>query len=594
MKILAKIASVMGVVLLAAACDATHDEHHEAVNPTPELTEVGFMLSDEATRTSLDPDGRTTRWAVGDRLAVWAKSAEGSYVFENTQFTLRYYSEEYDKAYFTSNIDAMADGEYTYMLSYPMPASTNGTLATYRLPATQTGQYDGRYDVMLAEPVSEGALKATSSVELNTVMRHKMHGIKIRVPEGRNLYGQRFYRLEITFPCDVVGDMTIDVSDPAEAPVYTNTSNSVVVENAAGFDAGDDIWVFVLPGTVDGDVSYKVRGERRKSNEATYPLQREMKEGHVTPINMAIPTIYPYYTSLMLSIDQNNLGEEFNYFDVYDSNGTHMGKFERNAKNEYFIDYEGEFDADQYDNSTWRVVFDSEHATVETTINLGDMNDYSEHVYWMNVPYLFSENFSSLSTFDADYTAGPYTSTDAASTAGHDLSQYGIVSGWTGARTGCDAAGTAILVAGRVDCVIAGATRAYGRLDSPALSAIKPDKDVKVMVTFDYGGSRSGNDTYYPVGRVGYTTTQGAISGYATQFNNNEAFANIDGAVVVPNIPTSGSATGLTQSMTYTIEACTASHRISWHVGHMGYKSWKINNGYGWMYVDNVKVQIAK
>jgi hypothetical protein len=92
---------------------------------------------------------------------------------------------------------------------------------------------------------------------------------------------------------------------------------------------------------------------------------------------------------------------------------------------------------------------------------------------------------------------------------------------------------------------------------------------------------------------VGYTTASGLISGYATQFNNNESFTNLDGAQTVPNIPTSGSATGLSRSMTYNISNCTSSHRITWHVGHMGYKSFKINNGYGWMYVDNIKVQIA-
>jgi hypothetical protein len=126
------------------------------------------------------------------------------------------------------------------------------------------------------------------------------------------------------------------------------------------------------------------------------------------------------------------------------------------------------------------------------------------------------------------------------------------------------------------------------------MTNIKEGKDVKVMVTFDYGGSRSGSSTYYPVGRVGYTTEAGLLSGYATQFSNDEAFANIEAAVAVLSIPTSGSATGLTQSMTYTINNCTSSHRISWHVGHLGYKNFKIDNGYGWMYVDNVKVQIVK
>ena len=579
----------MGVMLALSACDTAHNE---IVNANPELVELGFELSAEATRTSLGPDGKTTRWMPGDKVAVWAKNTEGEYALERAQFTLRYYSPTYDKAFFTSNIAQMADGEYTYMLSYPMPTSTNGALATYTIPTTQNGEYNGRYDVMLAEPVVESALRAESAVELNTIMRHKMHAIKITIPQGRNLFGQRFYRLEIVFPTDVVGDITIDVSDPSETPVYTNTSNTVVVENAAGFDAGDDIWVFVLPGTVDGDVSYKVRGERRNSNVSTYPLQRQMLEGHVTPIRMATPTIYPYYTSLVLSVDQNNLGEEFNYFDVYDPNGNHMGKFEPNAENKYYIDYEGEFDADQYDNSNWRIVFDSEHATVETTINVGDMTDYSEHYKSMNVPYLFYEDFSSIATYDGDYTSGPHTSVDNAIKAGRDLSQYGVTPGWTGARTGCDAAGTAVLVSGRTDYVIAGATRAYGRLDSPALSAIKPDKDVKVKVTFDYGGSRSGGSWAYATARVGYTTTQGILDGYATQFNNNAAFSGIDGAIEVPNIPTSGSASALTLSMSYNIDVCTSLHRLSWHIGSLG--TTFIGNSYQWMYIDNVKVQIVK
>lgn len=588
MKILKLIALLAGSTAMLTACSVEHEEHSL---PKVESAEVGFILPEEVTRTSLDPDGRTTRWAEGDKLAVWAKGANG-YAFENEAFMLRYYSEDYHHAYFTSNMDAMAAGEYTYMLSYPTPTSTNGTLATYRLPSTQTGEYDGRYDVMLAEPVVEGALTSESKVELNTVMRHKMHALKITIPEGRNLYGERFYRLEIEFPTDVVGDITIDVSDPKEAPVYTNTSNTIVVESAEGFDVGDDIWVFVLPGQVTGDVSYKVRGERRSSNTATYQLNREMKEGHVTPINMAIPTIYPHYTSLVISIDQNNLGEDFNFFDVYDSNGNHMGKFERNATNRYYVDYEGEFDADQYDNSTWRVVFDSEHAVVETTINLGDMTDYTEHYSWINVPYLFSEDFSEIVTFNGDYTGGPYTSVSGASTAGRDLSQYGVATGWTGARTGCDAAGTAILVSGRTDYVIAGATRAYGRLDSPALSAIKPDKDVNVKVTFDYGGSRSGGNWAYAIAMAGYTTAQGILNGYATQFNNNAAFSGIDGAITVPDIPTSGSASALTLSMSYNIEACTSLHRLSWHIGSLG--TTFIGNGYQWIYIDNIKVQIAK
>lgn len=592
MKILQKLASVIIVAAAAVSCSHEVESIPSTITNTPE--EACFALPIDASRTTIDPDGRSTRWSEGDNLAVWAKRENGEYAFSGEKFMLRYFSTEWDKAYFVGNIPTMNEEKYTYYISYPTPTTINGTEATYTVAAEQSGEYDGKYDIMIAEPTVNGSLTTGKRIELNTIMRHQMHALKITVPEGRNLFGQRFYTLEITFPQDVVGDITLDVTNPEAEPTYSNTSNVIKVYSEKGFDVGDEVWVFVLPGTVSGDVSYKVRGERRSSEVATYAFSRTMQAGHVTPIRMATPVIFPMYTAVNFSISQNNLGEDFNYFDIYDSNGTHMGRFERNAANKYIVDYEGEFDANAYDNTTWRVVFDSEHAIVETSINLGDLTSYTEQTRYMNVPYLLFEDFSTLTKYDGDYTGGPYTSTEGATTAGRNLAQYGIASGWTGARTGCDAAGTAILVSGRVDCVILGATRAYGRLDSPELTGIKPNKSVKVKVTFDYGGSRSGSSTYYPVGRVGYTTSSGILSGYATQFNNDPAFKDIDAPVDVPSVPTSGSASSLSKSMTYTISECSSSHRISWHVGHLGYKSWKIDNGYGWMYIDNIKVQITK
>mgnify|MGYP003290813785 CR=1 FL=1 len=584
---------LMAVAVVAVACSSEVDS--DSPNFKEPIEKVSIAVPTAAdSRTTIDPDGMTTRWATGDKLAVWAKNEAGDYVLSGAQFMMHHYSEEFDYAFFDANIPAMAEGGYTYYLSYPMPNSVNGTEVTYSVAQTQSGVYDGKYDIMLAEVPAVAEALSTSATTLNTVMRHQMHAVKITIPEGRNLYDGRFYRLEITFPegSGVVGDITFDVANPEAKPTYSNLSNVVVVESAEGFDAGSEIWVFVLPGSVDGDVSYRVRGERRHSNVATYSLSKEFVKGHITPINMAIPTIYPYYSAAIITVEQNNLGEEYNTVRVYDANGGLLGEYPRNDKGVYIVDYEGEFDCDQYDNTSWRVEFDSEHAIVSSYVAMGDMTDYTSHNYTTDVPYLFYEDFSALATFDGDYTGGPYTSTSNASIAGRDLSQYGIATGWTGARTGCDAAGTAILVSGRTDYVIAGATRAYGRLESPALSAIKPDKSVKVKVTFDYGGSRSGGSWAYAVAKVGYTTTQGILNGYATQFNNNAAFSGIDGAIDVPDIPTSGSASALTLSMSYNIDVCTSLHRLSWHIGSLG--TTFIGNGYQWMYIDNIKVQIVE
>jgi hypothetical protein len=132
-------------------------------------------------------------------------------------------------------------------------------------------------------------------------------------------------------------------------------------------------------------------------------------------------------------------------------------------------------------------------------------------------------------------------------------------------------------------------------LDSPALNAIKPNKSVNVKVSFTYSGREEDNiDYYYPVAKIGYTLDTGILNGYATQFNNDQAFTGLSGMTDIPSVPTNGSASATTKSMTYSINECTANHRITWHVMQYGYKAWKVNNDYGVLYVDNIKVQIVK
>lgn len=549
MKILQKLASVIIVAAAAMSCSHEVESVPPTITNTPE--EACFALPIDASRTTIDPDGRSTRWSEGDNLAVWAKRENGEYAFSGEKFMLRYFSTEWDKAYFVGNIAAMSEEEYTYYISYPTPTTINGTEATYTVGAEQSGEYDGKYDIMIAEPTVNGSLTTGKRVELNTIMRHQMHAIKITVPEGRNLFGQRFYTLEITFPQDVVGDITLDVTNPEAVPTYTNTSNVIKVKNEKGFDAGDDIWIFVLPGTVSGDVSYKVRGERRPSEVASYPLTRTMQAGHVTPIRMAIPVPFPQYTAVNFSISQNNLGEDFNHFDIYDSNGTHMGRFERNAQNKYVVDYEGEFDANIYDNSTWRVVFDSEHAIVETSINLGDLTSYTEQTRYMNVPYLLFEDFSSL----GDYT-------DEATTGTKTLS----ISGWTASRTNCK---SGVIQLATFYALIG---RYQGRLDSTPINTLK--KSAKIKVTFDANNSIS-NKVAVPL-QFGWGTKTGAIG----------ADAVIENLVVTETLA-KGAAN---KTLTYTISNFAVDGRLAWRTNVTSGR-WTTYNYLG---IDNIKVQITK
>ncbi|MBR5131048.1 MAG: hypothetical protein IKV04_00730 [Alistipes sp.] len=550
MKILQTLASAAALVMSMVACS------HEVESPTPitpeaTIHEACFSLPIDLSRTTIDPDGRSTRWAEGDNIAVWAKRSTGEYALSGSTFMLRFFSTEWDKAYFVGNIPVMSEEEYTYYISSPKPTTTEGTMATYTVGAEQSGEYDGKYDIMIAEPTVNGSITTGKRLDLNTIMRHKMHALKITVPEGRNLFGQRFYELEITFPQDVVGDITLDVTDPEAEPSYSNTSNVITVKNGKGFDAGDDIWVFVLPGTVSGDVSYKVRGERRSSEVATYAFSRTMQAGHVTPIRMAIPVIFPMYTAVNFSISQNNLGEDFNYFDIYNTNGTHMGRFERNAANKYIVDYEGEFDANAYDNTTWRVVFDSEHAIVETIVNLGDLTSYTEHSRSMTIPYLMAQDFSSVS----DYT-------DEATTGTKTLS----ISGWTASRTNCK---SGVIQLATFYAWIVG--RYQGRLDSEPISNLK--KSAKIKVTFD-ANNNINKKVAVPL-QFGWGTDPGAIG----------ADAAISTLIKEENL-----AKGDNKTLTYTISDFAPNGRLAWRT-NVTSGSWTTYNYLG---IDNIKVQIAQ
>lgn len=484
MKIFKRFALLTAVALGFVACASEVD--NSPARPTEQIEEVGFAMAVNTTRTAIGEDGRTTDWVVGDKLAVWAMEADGGFALENTQFTLRYFSGEYDKAFFTSNIAEMAEGNYTYMLSYPIPASVAGTEATYTLPAEQTGKYEGRYDIMIAEPVAAEALTSAQKVELNTIMRHQMHALKITVPEKDSNFDNKVYALEITFPTDVVGDVTLDVANPDAAPTYSNTSNTITVKSDEGFIVGSDIWVFVLPGMVSGDVSYKITGLEQRSEVATYYFERELERGHVTPVRMAMPP-FEKYTAFHFSIGENYLGEEFNYFTLYDNNGTNMGTYYRNAENRYTFEYSGEFDVTPYNNSNWTLVFDTENAVVENQVNMGTLKPYFEQsITPVDVPYLLFEDFQDATEAES-YGNNDYSQSEREQ-PGVELS--GTLAGWNAARFWIKPGAARINSRFQsVKVFVSFASTHHGRLDTPPLGnstrGLKAGANVTVKVDFD-------------------------------------------------------------------------------------------------------------
>ena len=484
MKILQRLASLFAVSVMVVSCHNEVESTSQTTISNAEEHEVCIVLPVDATRTGIADDGKSTEWREGDELAIWAANSGGSYEFSNAIFMLRYFSTAWDKAYFVGNVAAMAEGEYTYYMSYPRPTSVDGTNVTYRVAAEQSGMYDGKYDIMVAEPVVTGSLTSGKRVEMNTIMRHQMHALKITVPEKASNFDTKVYALDVTFPMPVVGDITIDVTNPDAAPVYTNTSNTISVTSAEGFDVGGDIWVFVLPGTVSGDVSYEIKGAEQRSEVATYSLERELVRGHVTPIRMAMPP-FAKYTAFNFSIGANYLGEDFNFFTLYDNNGTNMGTYYRNAENRYTFEYNGEFDVAPYNNKEWTLVFDSENAVVENKVNMGILKPYfTQNIAPVDVPYLLFEDFNDASESES-YGNNTYSSQETTQ-PGAALS--GTLAGWNAARYWIKPG--AARVNARFQAVSAAFTSYhYGRLDTPPLGngtrGLKSTANVDIAVSFD-------------------------------------------------------------------------------------------------------------
>lgn len=575
----------IGAALLTVSFACQRNIDPTADNPAGGTieTSIGLDIAD-ATRTSLADDGMTTQWSAGDNIALWARNAAGDYTVEGSRFSLRHFSPDYSTALFTGRIEAMEPGTYDYFMIYPVPTTVDGTLATYDIPSVQSGAYDAQCDVMISSPVTAGELSATHTTRMSATMHHMMHAVKITIPNDRNLFGERFTRLEMTFPYPVTGRITYDVADPDAAPTVSDTSNMLVIENSNGFDAGDTLWAFVLPSSsvVDGQVSYMVRNESRYSESVAYDISVPMQPGRVTPIKMTIPSIFKY-TSIEFTVTGSNLGEDYDRVTVYDASGTEVAAFPRNDTEVYKMEYYGDFDHPDWSGSNFTLTFDSAHATVNATVAMGTVTPYSQHKYATAVPYLFEETFDSI----ADFTAGQDNPGGGShgNTSASELNGHGLI-GWSGVNVGLSGSnGKKIRICCRTECTIFNIKyRYHGRLDSPRLKGLKSAVDVEVSI--DYGANDARNASISPIAAYGYdTSTEGKINS-----QQSDTGWSISGATAFPSLSLDGSFDSTPDHLTYVISNCDATHRLSWEVGSVGYAN--ASNANSWLYLDNIRVKI--
>lgn len=571
--------------LLLASCSGAE----ESVRPDEKTIRVTVGTGprlDIASRTALDDDGKTIRWAAGDRIALWAVDETGTALLAAHPFVLWHYNDFYNDAKFTADIPEMPEGNYTYYAVSPVPDAVAGTRASFEIPAVQDGTFDGAHDIMVASPVAGGALLPGDNSEAVTLaFSHKVHLLKIEIPV--NKMNVPITRLTLTFPVDVTGTLTVDAADPAATPALTEGDNVVTLSFATPKDAGDTVYALIAPTALTAADQIEIKAYT--DSKESFPAIMHGKDylaGHTTPIRLTIPEIYRV-TRIFFSLAGRDgktdlaedlaggygcstLGERVNAFTLTGPEGVDLGNgsntrtFTVNEDNLYEIFYEGEF-TDNLSGRPFTVTFDSENALLSQGFTMPPLTaDDRNTIDGFAVPYLLAEDFSGCGSF-----SGPEKT--SSSVAGTELSGSGLPGWYAGAR----AEGSAgISVRLRSYSHIGGPY--HSRLDSCPLSGLKSGKTVSVRIDFNADWKKN------------KSSSMGLIVGRTSGHNLN---SSIDNATTISMSDNgNASSTNIPTRRSVTVDNFTGTQSIAWKTS--GKNGTMFN--YDDVYLDNIQVSIVR
>ncbi len=402
--IIPRFVIALAILLIAPACHTDFDTPD--VSASQGCVEVAISCTQEGgseLRTTIDPDDMTsTRWCSGDQIYVWATTDGGAtYPLAAQQFDLYYFSTSYSSATFTATITPLDTDTYTYYGAYPKPISVSGTEVTCTLTAEQSGAYDGANDVMQAYPLVSEALQSTTAISGALSFRHLTHAIRIRIPEDKNLLQDSVGMFVVTFPQEVVGNLTFDVTDTTTDPIFSNGSKVVTLDLETPVTEGDYVWLFVNPTYISGEISFDAYSkDGYRAATLTAQLDKQLEAGRVTPIALTVPTELSY-TEVTLQITGNNLGEEVDSVTISAPSGAAFRTNEEsitflvNEANEYTIAYYSSLYGDVFASDGLTVTYHTKSVKKQVTLSLNNLVDGTLTTV---VPYLIDEDFSGITS----------------------------------------------------------------------------------------------------------------------------------------------------------------------------------------------------
>lgn len=563
---------------------------------------VTIKSGSDMSRTSVAANGLSTTWRSEDQIAVWASNGSNN-VLNAHQFRVYYSIGNY--AEFTADINPMGNGEFTYYSTHPVPASVSGTTATFPLESVQQGSFDGTNDILVAYP-STGLALENDDAEVSLKYKHKMHTLRMFVPDDVEGMGEPIRRIDITFPTEVVGDVSVDYTSATAPATLSNGSKIVSIEIPEGLSPSSDnnrqyAYAIVFPATMNesDQITFAVRTDNFHSAQTF--AARTLSEGGSTPVRL---TCTPDMSSILrFSIKNNFLGED-------------PIKITINTQNaEYVVDpattfyKDGHYDLDVTDMANMAgqpitVTYESEHAIVSQTLNLPSYSAGQIADVELTVPYLFFEDFSQIGSFTDDHDDAP-TGFDIDFDTYNNVktldSEDSHLAGWSGGHIG-GKAGLSIRIMCRYEAGMSANAYYKGRVDTRAIGGIK--STAKIRITFDYATAyayyfTSGGSLNTPIKMyMGYTTTTGAVKPDSRSTDTSKtAPTNLSNKLIDGESLSENSGDweyGFKTHSAVILNSATANTRLSWVVSSDIKAKWLGGNGNFWIYIDNIKVSIEK
>lgn len=583
---------------LMAFLNACSKEAEETL-PDGEV-KVGVILGNgrSSTKTSLDASSGLFSWEESDKVALWARDGNGDYALNAQEFSISAPGFDADQAYFTSTIAApMAEGDYSYFICYPLPTSVQDNNLTFMLDAVQDGKAGNGSGICLsgwtsgpALPQVDGSAPQGESGMLRAGMHHILHYLRFYIPQGCNLLGEAVESIEFTMPQAVAGTVTVDLTDGSAS--LSDGVTTISLEPQAPFGEESYVSAAIYPPSV-------AYGEHDVMNVSLYSANhysdltpiilngRTFPSGHITGVPLRPYEIKDYF-SLTFTLAGNNLGQDVQKLTLtlpegvnWPDSGSNVLEY-ADADGSLFlvgesfrISTRSESDFRALSGQGVTVSYESADAIVSGVLTLPDLSTAVSAGAELHCPYLLFEDFSGIVSFNSG-------DKHSASNLG-DKSPYTFGDGWSVARAG-GSEGKAVRMAAHREWM----ATYDSRCDSAPLRGIKDGSSVDVVLTFSYSMNREegGLGSAPKLGatvHVGWNDNLDGISSGNTSGTFVESFhVNED----------TGSYDNIDKEHSTAIPGMTNARRISWREVADGTSG--TSNGTYWLYLDNVRVSIAK